>query len=221
MNKSLVRYFQWLDSSLSLLIMLNLHCFLDAKDESPSPDQDDTVTKEMLKYKSLYLIEKAKNKMRNARRKTRNEIIEEKKVKRNQREAKLERELAIEKEKVKKEREKRKNQVKLYTAERYENFKLRKKLKTATSEETKSKTEKEAVRTFVEKNFKGRAQRTMLLNPEKKWARSDRDDIVEALTIRTYSPKTFEYLRRNGSLYMPSKRTIERHIDGISTCKSG
>ena len=127
MGLQVVRYFQWLDSSLSLLTMLNLHCFLDAKDESPSPDQDDTVTKEMLKYKSLYLIEKAKNKMRNARRKTRNEIIEEKKVKRNQREAKLERELAIEKEKVKKEREKRKNQVKLYTAERYQTFKLRKK----------------------------------------------------------------------------------------------
>ena len=159
--------------------------------------------------------------MLNKSKRTRNEKIEDKKTKRNQREAKLKRELEIEKQKVLEEKAKLEKEIKLHAAERQKTYKLRKELKTATSERTKNKIAKEALKTFVETNFKGKAQQTVLLNPSKKWARCSREDIVEALTLRTFSPKAFQHLQKNGSLYLPSRRTIERHIEKISTCKTG
>ena len=200
-------------------INVNVNQFISlGKNET---EKDASESEELKKYKLLYRAAIARNKSLNGRRKTRNEVLEEKKTKRNLREAKLKQEVEFEKERVKTEQAKTSEQRKLYAAERSKNFKLRRQLKTACSEKTKGRIAKEAVKTFVEKNFKGRATKTMLLNPEKKWARCDRDDIVEALAIRTLSPKTFAYLQKNGSLHMPSRRTIERHIEKISTCKPG
>ena len=175
----------------------------------------------MKKLKLAYRKTWARNKTLNASRKTRNEKLEDKKTKRNLRESKLKEQLRQEEENVKLEHEQYLNQKKLYASERAKTSILTQKLKSATSEERKKQIGKEAVKIFVEKNFKGQAQRKMLLNPSQKWARCSRDDIIEALAIRTYSPKTFEFLRKNGSLYLPSRRTIERHIDGIATCKTG
>ena len=126
-----------------------------------------------------------------------------------------------EEEKTKLEMEKRKEVERLYANERAKNSNLKARVKRLDSAKHKSAIGKETIKEFVEKNFKGRAQRKMLLNPGQKWAKCDRDDIIEALVIRTLNPKTFEYLRKNGSLYMPSRQTINRHIDGIATCKPG
>ena len=202
-----------IDIDIYLLLFLEN----DDIDEPQTSSDSDTMKRLRLKYRKMW----AQNKKLNKKRKTRNEIVEEKKTKRNLREAKLKLDLEKEEENVRIEKEKLAKQKKLYKNECAVSSLLRAQLKKATSEDRKKQIGKEAVKFFVEKNFKGHAQRKMLLNPGQKWARNSRDDIIEALAIKSYSPRTFEYLQKNGSLYLPSRRTIERHIDNIATCKTG
>ena len=195
---------------------------LTVPNSDPQPKVMDPEKEEDLKKnKALVAIARAKMKGMNKKRLKKSAKVKAKELKLKQNEDALKQQLKEEKQNVMLEQEKTKVQERLYANERAKNSNLKVRVKRLQSEQHNSSIGKKAVKNFVSKTFKGKAQQKMLLNPNQKWAKTDKDDIVEALVIRTLSPKTFEYLRKNGSLYLPSRHTINRHIDGIATCKPG
>ena len=65
------------------------------------------------------------------------------------------------------------------------------------------------------------AQVRVLMKPSQKRARCSRDDILNNLYLRSIAPRAYEYLRKNGPLYLPSRQTMERWLDGMMKCKNG
>ena len=189
----------------------------DPQPKVPDPEMEEELNKQKILLASL----RAKMKGMNKRRTKKSEKTQAYELKQQHKIADMQRQIDEEKQNVEKEQEKTREKDKLYANERAKSSNLKSCVKRLQSGKHKETIRKKAIKEFVEGNFKGKAQRKMLLNPGQKWAKNDREDIIEALVIRTLSPKTFEYLRKNGSLYMPSRHTINRHIDGIATCKPG
>ena len=59
-----------------------------------------------------------------------------------------------------------------------------------------------------------------VLQPDMKHRNYSKEDIKQGLVLKCLSPKTFEYLRKNGILPLPSPRTLSRWIQSFS-CKPG
>ena len=79
---------------------------------------------------------------------------------------------------------------------------------------------KEGVEEFLKSKNLTPAQIKCLLN-NKRRARVTKDDILNSLYLRSISSRAYEYLRKNGILYLPSRQTIEKWLDGMMTCKNG
>ena len=79
---------------------------------------------------------------------------------------------------------------------------------------------KEGVEEFLKSKNLTPAQIKCLLN-NKRRARVTKDDILNSLYLRSISSRAYEYLRKNGILYLPSRQTIEKWLNGMMTCKNG
>jgi hypothetical protein len=79
---------------------------------------------------------------------------------------------------------------------------------------------KEGVEEFLKSKNLTPAQIKCLMN-NKRRARVTKDDILNSLYLRSISSRAYEYLRKNGILYLPSRQTIEKWLNGMMTCKNG
>ena len=172
-------------------------------------------------YKILYAKELAKKKGNlSTHNRTKKRLKHSK-----ERENKLREKLKQEEAKLAHEKERVKHYTKLYSSERAKYSILSKQLKNATSPLKKEKDIKKGVKEFLASTSLPSAQQKCLLNPKQKWAKCSKEDIAQALVIRSLSPKTYNHLQQefknNRKLYYPTRQTLERHTDGMASCRPG
>jgi hypothetical protein len=95
---------------------------------------------------------------------------------------------------------------------------IKKKLEKAKSNKHIPGILRRGIREFLLSKKLTKAQVQVLINPNQKFARCSRDDIINNLYLRSVSPRAYEYLRKNGPLYLPSRQTMERWLDGMMKC---
>ena len=98
---------------------------------------------------------------------------------------------------------------------------MRKKINKLTSDRHLKSAIRNGIKEFLLLRFTP-AQTKVLMNPKKQTkARCSREDIIRNVALRSISPKGYEFLRKNGPLYLPSKQTMEKWLDGMLECRSG
>ena len=97
---------------------------------------------------------------------------------------------------------------------------MEKKLEKAKSDKHLPRLIKKGVEEFLKSKNLTPAQIKCLMNNTKR-ARVTKDDILNSLYLRSISSRAYEYLRKNGFLYLPSRQTIERWLNGMMQCKDG
>ena len=100
-------------------------------------------------------------------------------------------------------------------------FIMRRKLNKAKSNKHVPGMIKKGIKEFLLSHKMTPAQVRVLMKPSQKRARCSRDDILNNLYLRSIAPRAYEYLRKNGPLYLPSRQTMERWLDGMMKCKNG
>ena len=100
-------------------------------------------------------------------------------------------------------------------------FIMRRKLNKAKSNKQLPGMIKKGIKEFLLSHKLTPAQVRVMMKPNQKRARCSRDDILNNLYLRSIAPRAYEYLRKNGPLYLPSRQTMERWLDGMMTCKNG
>ena len=176
-------------------------------------------------YKILYAKELAKNKGRTPSGNNELERTKDKLRHSKDREAKLRSKFEKEEANVAHQKERVKHYIKLYKAECAKYSILSKQMKASTSPIKKEKEIKKGVKDFLASTSLPSAQQKCLLNPKQKWAKCSKEDIAQALVIRSLSPKTYNHLQQEfkhkRKLYYPTRQTLERHMDGMVSCRPG
>ena len=139
---------------------------LTVPNSDPQPQvMDPEKEEELIKNKALVATARAKMKGMNKKRLNKSAKVKAKELKLKQNEDALKQQLKEEKQNVVREQEKTKVQERLYANERAKSSNLKARVKRLESEKHKNSIGQKALKEFVCKTFKGKAQQKMLLNP--------------------------------------------------------